>query len=1202
MAQPATSVALDDKYTLRTGTAFMTGVQALVRLPLEQARRDRDAGLRTGTLISGYPGSPLGGYDLELQRASSRFGALDIHLVPGVNEELAAAAVWGTQMLSLFGSSEFDGATGIWYGKSPGVDRSLDVFRHGNFGGGVANSGMLALAGDDPGAKSSTIPNQSEFDFIACAMPVLTPATVREFLTLGLHGIAMSRLTGLWPAMKCPTDICDGGAVVDVSADDPRLLLPELDGFVKPAVFQWGYARALELERHIFEERLPAALEYGRVNELNVITQSGSRDRLGLVAAGKTYRDLAQALADLGYGARELEDAGIRLLKVGMVYPLDPEILVRFADGLEEIVVVEEKRELVERELLAALARTGSRPRVLGKHGEHGEHLFPQHGELNADIVAERIAPRLERLGRTPPPFARRVAEIAEIRARSSAEFARRVPNYCSGCPHSRSTVAIEGEVVGGGIGCHSIAALTTQPERQVVYLAPMGAEGAPWIGGAPFVSTEHIFQNVGDGTFFHSGSQALRATVAAGVNITFKLLYNRHIAMTGGQQPEGGHDLVKLANYLDAEGVTRTIIVSEQPELLRGAPLPSNTRVYERQKYEQAVRELGAESGTTVLVFDQECAAEKRRARKRGRLPEPEKYIVINEEVCEGCGDCGDVSNCMSLAPVETELGRKTQIHQASCNKDYSCVRGDCPSFVTVHSHEGLKRPAIPELAADRVPEPATTVDADHGYRVFMPGIGGTGVITVSQVLAYAALIEGKQAHILGQTGLAQKGGSVISSLTLFSGPEPAFASNRIGAGQADLVLAFDPVGLVAPNNADRMSPERTVVIADRTVQPTAEAVQHVEFAMPSNAELQAEVDHVSRRDANRWIDAGKIAEQLFTDPALTNVFVLGFAYQAGLIPISASAIEQAIALNGAAVSRNLQAFRYGRLQLHEPESVARLLSAETLDYTTMRSRYVARLGRRAAAYEALLHRCEDFSDDSLRMLALRIGELIEYQDVSYATTYVDRVLVVRARESELTPESEELTRAVIRFLYKLMAYKDEYEVARLLLKSRAAADIEAMFHDGAKRSFNLHPPLLRARGLKKKLELGAWFRPVLATLIPLRRLRGTAFDPFGRAEVRRTERELIGWYDSLLDTLLASLTPEKHRLAVQLASAPDRIRGYEDIKLASVKRVRATVERRLGEYLRREDDVDLPGAMNADGERHLDVAAAARPGNDRD
>jgi len=1157
MARTAESVTVNDKYTVRDGPIFMTGLQALVRLPIEQAQRDLEAGLRIGTLISGYPGSPLGGYDTELKRASSELEPLDIHLVPGVNEELAAAAVWGTQMMSLFGSSEFDGATGIWYGKSPGVDRSLDVFRHGNFGGGAANSGLLALAGDDPGAKSSTIPNQSELDFIACAMPVLTPATVAEFLTFGIHGIALSRITGLWPAMKCPTDICDGGAIVSVAPDEPQIVVPELNGFVKPAVFQWGFVRSLELERHIFEERLPAAIEYGRANRLNVVTQSGARDRLGIVAAGKTYRDLAQALIDLGFGPRELEEAGIRLLKIGMVYPLDRATLVEFAHGLDEIVVVEEKRDLIERELLAALARTNDRPLVLGKQGEHGEPLFPHHGELNADLVAERIAPRLAALGRPPREFADRIAELAEIRTRESIEFARRVPNYCSGCPHSRSTVSVEGEVIGGGIGCHSIAALTTQPDRQVVYLAPMGAEGAPWIGGAPFVDTDHIFQNVGDGTFFHSGSQALRATVAAGVNITFKLLYNRHVAMTGGQHPEGAHDLIKLADYLAAEDVTRTIIVSEQPELLRKAGLPTNTQIYERDQYEQAVRELGATPGTTVLVFDQECAAEKRRARKRGRLPEPEK-----------CGDCGDVSNCMSLTPVETELGRKTQIHQASCNKDYSCVRGDCPSFVTVYSKKGLKRPVVPELDADAVPEPIVEVSAEHGYRVFMPGVGGTGVITVSHVLAYAALLEGVHAHLLGQTGLAQKGGSVISSLTLFSGDEAAFASNRIGAGQADLVLAFDPIGLVAPNNADRMSPQRTVVIGDRTVQPTAEAVQHVEFAMPSNDVLQAEIDRFSRRDANRWIDAGRIAEQLFTDPALTNVFVLGFAYQAGLIPISAGAIEQAFTLNGAAVTRNLQAFRYGRLQHHDPERVARALKGEAMDYEAMRARYIERLGRKAEAYEALLDRCGDLDEESLRMLALRVGELIEYQDIRYASSYVERVLEVRARELQVVPKSVELTRAVIRYLFKLMAYKDEYEVARLLLKSRAAAEIGEMFHDDAKRSFNLHPPMLRARGLKKKLELGAWFRPFLAGLIPLRRLRGTWLDPFGRAEVRKTERELVVWYLSLLETVLSGLTPGRLRLAVQLASAPDRIRGYEEIKLRSASRVKQTTEKRLAEY----------------------------------
>jgi len=1154
--------SLDDKYEPGAGTAFMTGVQALVRLPIEQVRRDRAAGLKTGVLISGYPGSPLGGYDLALLQARRWLTPLDVHLVPGLNEELAAANVWGSQMTEVFGSA-YDGVVGIWYGKSPGVDRCLDIFKHANMGGGPRHSAVLALAADDPQAKSSTMPNNSEWDFVACGMPVLAPASVSELLELGLHGIALSRLTGTWPALKCVTNLCDGGASVRLGPDLPRVVVPELPGFEKPHSFVFFAPGSIELERHLHEERMPAVHAYARANELNRVVQRGRRDRLGVVAAGKAFTDVAQALRDLGLGDAQLAELGVRVLKLGLMWPLEPEVVRDFADGLDEVMVVEEKRDLVESQLRSVLYDLPRRPRVTGKRDAEGRPWFPWHGELDADAVADRLGPRLVELG-AGEPARRRLAEIAEVRGRQYQVFARRSPNYCPGCPHSRSTVALDGELVGGGIGCHGMAPMMTQPERQTINAAPMGAEGSAFIGVAPFVDARHFVQNVGDGTFFHSASQSLRACVAAGIDITFKLLYNRHVAMTGGQDVVGSGDVVTLTRYLETEGVRRTIVVSEQATGYRGAALARNAVVYPRERYEEAVRELREVRGTTVLLFDQECAAEKRRARKRGRMPEPTKHVFINEDVCEGCGDCGDVSNCMSVQPVETELGRKTQVHQSSCNRDYSCMRGDCPSFLTVYAEKGLVRREAPPLEDGAVPEPASRPEVGAGgYRVYMPGIGGTGVVTANQVLAYAAMIEGRAVHTLDQTGLAQKGGAVLSSLVVLPGEPDPFVSNKVGIAQADLVLALDPLGAVSQVNADRMAPERTVVVADATVQATAETVRHVELLMPGRSALQRAADRWSRADDGAWVDAGRTAEAIFGDQMLTNTFLLGVAYQAGRLPVAAASLEAAISLNGVAVDRNLQAFRYGRLFAHDPAAVRALLGTPAPTDEEERSRYSRRLG---APYDRLVARASGLPEAVRRPLTMRLGELVEYQDAAYAERYLERVLAAHEREREVMPGRSDLAVAVVRGLYKLMAYKDEYEVARLLLKEEWVQRLRRTFVEPRVR-YNLHPPFLRDRGLRRKLELGAWFRPVLRLLVPMRRLRGTRFDPFGRTAVRRLERELVGWYEELVDEILRELSPANYEAGVQLAGVPDRIRGYEELKLRSARAARENVERRRAE-----------------------------------
>ncbi|HKF76403.1 MAG TPA: DUF6537 domain-containing protein, partial [Candidatus Dormibacteraeota bacterium] len=686
------------------------------------------------------------------------------------------------------------------------------------------------------------------------------------------------------------------------------------------------------------------------------------------------------------------------------------------------------------------------------------------------------------------------------------------------------------------------------------------------FIGVAPFVDAVHFVQNVGDGTFFHSASQSLRACVAAGLDITFKLLYNRHVAMTGGQALTGGSDVVTLTRYLESEGVKRTIVVSENPGAYRGARLAAGCTVYPRERYEDAVRELRAVAGTTVLLFDQECAAEKRRARKRGRLPEPSRYVFINEDVCEGCGDCGDVSNCMSVQPVETEFGRKTQIHQSSCNKDYSCTRGDCPSFLTVYA-KGLARREAPRLEAGAVPDPDRLPEVPAGgYCVYMPGIGGTGVVTTNQVLAYAALMEGRAVQVLDQTGLAQKGGAVLSSLVISDGEPDPRRSNKVGAGQADLLLALDALGAVNPVNADRMSPARTVVVADRTVQPTAEAVRHVELLMPGRSAIQRAIDRWSRADENVWVDAGRTVEAIFGDQMMTNAFMLGVAYQAGRLPVRAASIEAAIELNGVAVDRNRQAFRYGRLAQHDPAAVRELGGEPSRTLAQEVERYRSLLGRDASAYDALLARAEGLDERLRRLLAIRLGELVLYQDVGYARRYLDRVLAVRARESQVMAGRDDLTEAAIRQLHRLMAYKDEYEVARLLLRGEWAERLRRTFVEPKVR-LNLHPPFLRERGLKRKLELGAWFTPLLRLLPPMRHLRGTRLDPFGRSAVRRLERDLVGWYEDLLDEIIRELTPACYAVAVQLAAAPDRIRGYEQIKVRTAAIAREYVERRRPE-----------------------------------
>ena len=1104
---------LDDKYRLEKGTVYLTGIQALVRLPIDQMRRDRGAGLKTAAFISGYEGSPLGGYDLALARVRELLDEHHIHFVPGVNEDLAATAVMGSQIHQVLGQSRYDGVLGIWYGKGPGVDRSGDIFRHANLAGTGKNCAALVLAGDDHISKSSTIPHQSDLSFYNVGMPVFYPGNTQEIIDYGLLAIALSRQCGAWVAMKMVTNVCDGGGTVEVAPDQPAIRC--LEGFEKRSDARLIPPFTLALEAEVNYRRLEAAREFARLNEVN--RWFGAKDGawLGIASAGKPYYDLMQALRDLGIRREELPALGIRIAKFGMTFPVEPRFAVEFARGLRTLMVVEEKRSFLELQLREALYNLPERPAIIGKLDQSGTPLFPPVMELDPEPIAKVLG---KLMGRS----AARLAMIADIEAREREPVAPRHPNFCSGCPHNRSTLLLEGQVAGGGIGCHGMAAQLRHMSRGYAFLTHMGGEGAPWIGMAPFVERAHIFQNIGDGTYFHSGSVALEACVAAGVNITYKLLYNGAVAMTGGQEVAGVLPIPELTRKLEAEGVRKTVVVTDDLAKYKGTELKSELR--HRDELPEVLRDLEQIPGVTVIIYDQQCAAEKRRLRSRGKLEEPTLRLVINEEVCEGCGDCVRQSNCMSLYPVMTELGPKTRIHQSSCNKDYSCLLGDCPSFVTVHLKKGtgLRGKTVPVLPQAEAPPPREQARAGDGYSILAPGIGGTGVVTINALLATAAWIDGLSVITLDQTGLAQKGGAVVSSIILSE--RPIEASAKIGYGNADVILGFDLLGAASAENLKRAHPSRTVAVINTAEIPTGDAVRGGRVAVPGRAADL--IGAYTRRGHNIFVDATRIAEALFGSHLAVNVFLLGVAYQAGLIPVSAESLTEAIRLNGVAVERNQQAFLWGRKYYSDAKSILEPARAKQ----------------------------EDFS---------RVAELLAYQDKKYADEYLGVVREVEAREPALAEP-------VGRYLYKLMAYKDEYEVARLLTKPRFEQQIEEMWEQVESIEYNLHPPLLRALGLRKKIRLRGWFRAPLRVLAAMKRLRGTPFDVFGYAAIRREERALIGWYRDLVRQCLENLTPDNLALAMEIVSLPDQIRGYESIKRESIVQVKGTAAAKLEELKR--------------------------------
>ncbi|MFV3113771.1 indolepyruvate ferredoxin oxidoreductase family protein [Gordonia amicalis] len=1152
--------SLDDRYTRESGTIYLSGIQALVRMVRDRARVDRRQNLTTASFISGYEGSPLAGYDLELARRRDLLAPYDIVHRPGLNEEIAATSVMGSQVAAQVaelsaapdGMSR-DGVVGYWYGKAPGLDRATDAIRHANLVGTHPSGGAVALVGDDPGAKSSTVPCASEMALADLYIPILYPADSQDILDLGVHAAIMSRVSGLWTSLKISAHVADGSSTAHV---DPDRIIPTYGDLGRSPHVPSGRllgTNLMELEQNQLTTRIPRAQEYARLNGINQIVVSTPDDRIGIVAAGKTYLDLREALRLMHISDDDLRRLGIRLLKLGMVYPIERDILNRFmfdtARGdLDEVIVIEEKRDFIETMMRDILFRHPRAPRIVGKVHEDGSTLFSRFGELDVDAVTRGLA---DRLARHHVDAAQAwIEQRSRRRTRIELPLAVRTPYFCSGCPHNSSTKVSEDTLVGAGIGCHAMV-LLMDPRQvgDVAGITQMGGEGAQWIGMAPFVSADHFVQNVGDGTFMHSGSLALRAAVASGENITYKLLYNGTVAMTGGQDPVGAMDLPRLTSLLLDEGVHRIVVTSDDPKRTRALGLPRDVEVRHRDELGEVQTELAGVPGVTVLVHDQHCAAEKRRKRKRGTMPTPTTRVMINERICEGCGDCGEKSNCLSVHPVHTEFGRKTQIDQSSCNLDYSCLKGDCPSFVTVTPGATRTRAHATDIPDALLPEPSLPAVRDT-FSLRITGIGGTGVVTVSQVLATAAVLDGHAARTVDMTGLAQKGGAVVSDIKV--APYDVEQAAKVATDDCDLYLVCDPLVGTDPVNLKVAAPEKTVAVVSTTQVPTGLMVIDTSVGFPAETAIHSAIDaHVTR---GLYLDSGALSTALFGDEQFANLVMVGAAYQAGALAISASSIERAIELNGVAVDANVQAFRRGRQAVADADAVS----------ATIASLHGAATAEpEPSEYAMGVVRAGGFGDEQARTVALRYDELTAYADERYAREYLDVVEQVHRGVG-----SGELTDTVARNLYKLMAYKDEYEVARLTQDPAFAAKVAEEFGDDAEVAVRLHPPTLRRMGMREKMTLGGWANRPLKSLASMKRLRGTALDPFGRNEIRRTERALIVEYREIVDALLAAMASGKVResqfpTVVELAGLPDMVRGYESVKMRNVEKYRAEVSR---------------------------------------
>lgn len=1151
---------LTDRFTKDSGTVFLTGIQALARLPLEQLRADIAAGRRTAAFVSGYPGSPLGGYGEAVKMAAKTQPDLPLVFRQGVNEEYAATAVMGSQLASTRPDATYDGVIGIWYGKAPGVDRAADALRHATFAGTSMHGGAVAIVGDDPNAKSSTVPSSSAGLMSDMHMPVLYPGDPVEALVLGRHAIALSRATGLWTALKIVADVADASANMDLHPEYFNPIMPWADGepYQHHPDGNLLTPNSLNLEREIIETRYELARRYAADNKLNHITVDAPDAWLGIMSSGITYREVREALSRLGLSTDdEIAGAGIRLLKMGMPLPFNQETVTRFAAGLDEILVIEEKHGIMESLIKDALYSAAQRPRVVGKADESGQTLFPGWGSLDADAIMTPLRSRLQsRVGDKLVPLSNKRERILIPLA------VERAPFFCSGCPHNRSTEVPAGTVVGAGVGCHTMS-IFMDPDRMgdVVGLTAMGNEGTQWIGMAEFVETPHLVQNLGDGTFFHSGQLAIQAAIAADVNMTYKLLYNGTVAMTGGQDPMGQLEIADIVPSLLAQGVKQVLITTEDTSRYRHIDLPKGVEVWERDRLLEAQELLATVSGVTVLVHDQACAAETRRARKRGLAETPNLRTVINQRICEGCGDCGQVSNCLSVQPVETPFGRKTMIDQTTCNLDFSCMEGDCPSFVAIvpeptagvrgwlarrSGRRSLGATEAPKLAISPVlptlPDPVLVVPADD-FAMRITGIGGTGVVTVAQIIGTAAMQDGMEVRGLDQIGLAQKAGPVVSDLRLSR--NRASFTNRLGQEQADLLLAFDQLVAASPKGLLTCSPERTHVIGSNTMTPTGYMITHLDTALPSPDELGIQIAEHTRAD-HRWVDAQAATTELFGSSTTANIFVVGMAVQAGVLPIAAERIEAAIVLNGVAVESNVTAFRWGRAQVANTAAVDAARSSALTPEPVQAETFSSRLDALAV------------SGERRATLSMFARELVLWGDESTANEWFDVLEEVLLAENRLEAPTGVVLDAVAAGLFKLMAYKDEYEVARLMTDSQAMSEALSVAGKNGAVSWKLHPPMMRALGYDKKISIGTWATPVIRQLAKRKNLRGTAMDPFGRAEVRKVERQLPGEYLDVVRSGLDALSSSNAAEIVALAELPDLVRGYEDIKLANVERFR--------------------------------------------
>jgi indolepyruvate ferredoxin oxidoreductase len=1176
-------VSLEDKYTQEQGRAFMSGVQALVRLPMMQQLRDTRAGLNTAGFISGYRGSPLGGYDQALWKASNHLKRHHIVFQPGVNEELAATAVWGTQQVELFPTQKkYDGVFGLWYGKGPGVDRCSDVFKHANMAGTSPHGGVIAVAGDDHIAKSSTAAHQSDHIFKACGLPVFFPSDVQGILDMGLHAFALSRFSGLWSGMKTIQEVVESSASVDVALDRVNIILPEDFRLPEGGLhIRWPDA-PLEQEARLMEYKWYAALAYIRANKLNHTVIQGPHDRLGIMASGKAYRDTCQALLDLGLTNEVCQGIGLRLHQVNVVWPLEASATREFAQGLEEILVVEEKRQIIEYQLKEELYnwRPDTRPDVLGKfdqpENDHsggewaqpnpaGNWLLRANADLSPALIAQAIAKRL--LRRELPEVVRTGihARLSVIEAKQRAlsvvdsTMGERQPWFCSGCPHSTSTRVPEGSRAMAGIGCHY---MVLWMDRSTSTFTQMGGEGVPWVGQSSFVTDQHVFANIGDGTWFHSGSLAIRQAVVAGVNITYKILYNDAVAMTGGQQvgerPEG-LSVPQIVKSSIAEGVQRVAVVTDDPHRYDGVQLEPGVRVWHRDELDTVQRLFREISGTTVIVYDQTCATEKRRRRKSGKLEDPKRVVLINELVCEGCGDCSAKSNCLSVEPLETDFGRKRQINHSSCNKDESCLKGFCPSFVVIENatprKPTLKNDANVENTGDEnffVHNPTTLTlptlpDCTEPYRIVVAGVGGTGVITIGQLLGMAAHIEGKGVITQDSAGLAQKGGSTWSHVQIAQSPDTLCAT-KVDIARADLILACDGVVAASQTTMALIQKGLTRIALNHHDTPTAGFVQSPDWRSTS-AVCETALGQAVGAEQLVGLDASTLAVEKLGDAIYANPILLGYCWQKGFIPLSLESLVTAFQLNAVQVERNLLAFEWGRAAALDPKISSATVKEHPVQFKARQS------------IERIIYTRAEF--------------LTRYQNKRYADQYLTFVQHIQKKEQHLfngaSHSNLRLTQTVARYLFKLMAYKDEYEVARLHTEDIFVAKIAEQFEPGYKVTHYLAPPLLaaqNAQGEAIKQRFGGWIRPVMAGLKHLKILRGTPLDPFGYSQERRTERALIAEYKFCIEALLPELKSDNIDLAVQIASVPEYIRGYGHVKAKYLKEAKLKTEALLEQW----------------------------------